>query len=175
MGRIVTRTFRRGGRSVRQNLWIGLQFAQTSVTEGTTGVLLASMNAAALALRPFTIVRSRWAVHIETNQSAASEQYQGAIGAMVVSDQAAATGIGAIPKPLTNSDGDWFVHEPYAGSFTLGDATGFIESTGSGSLINVDSKAMRKVGNNEDLVIVAEGISNGVVIAMIGRVLVKLH
>jgi len=173
MGRIAVRTFRRGGHAVRQSAWLTINFPQAAVEANTTGVLLGVLNAAALALRPFTIVRTRVVYHVESDQDAASQQYRGAVGHVVVSEQASAAGIGSLPKPLINSDGDYHVYEPFASVFSFATAAGFEGSRGLE--LTVDSKAMRKVQDNEDLVIVAEAASNGVLIQGLGRILVKLH
>ena len=131
------------------------------------------MNAAGLALRPFTVVRTRLYINVNSDQVAASESYRGAFGMIVVSDQAIAAGVGSVPKPLADTDADWFVYEPYAGGIEFATAAAFIEP--SGLLLTVDSKAMRKVGKNEDIAGVFEGAGNGILSQMTGRFLVKLH
>ena len=60
----------RGAR--RQTLWLsGLTVGSTLTPDGAT--LLTTLNAAALALRPFTIVRTRGIVVIGTDNTAGSE------------------------------------------------------------------------------------------------------
>ncbi len=161
-------------RSQRSNVWLFWE-VNPVVVAAASSVLVASLNAAALALRPFTVIRTHLVFHAETDQSAASELNQGAMGMVVVSDQASATGAGATPNPIGNADAPWFVYQPWIDSFLLGDATGFIESTGI--QYDVDSKAMRKVGINEDIIMEVENGSAaaGATITVQGRVLVKLH
>jgi len=173
MARRFTRIIGGRERQVRQNLWLGINDTAT-VVAGSTSTLLTSLNAAALALRPFTIVRTRLRIFIESDQAAASELMHAAYGRMVVSDQAAAAGTASVPAPLTNTDAPWYVWEALFNKFLFGDATGFLEP--SGTMIEVDSKAMRKVGNNEDVVSVIEmGTGDGGAISQIGRSLIKLH
>ena len=57
----------RGGARRRETLWIGDTLIETTIATGTTAVLLSTLNAAALALRPFTVVRTRGAVNISSD------------------------------------------------------------------------------------------------------------
>ncbi len=50
---------RRGGRMVRETIWFGQTETQTVLAAANTAAILTSLNAAALALRPFTIIRSQ--------------------------------------------------------------------------------------------------------------------
>ncbi len=174
------RTARRGvilrqGRQVRETLWIPLQGSQTTTTAGTTATLIASFNAAALALRPFTIVRTKGYLYLRSDQGAASESFDIAYGIAVVTDQAVAIGVTAIPTPFTDMDSqNWFVFQQMAGHIEFDSAVGL---TNYGTGQEYDSKAMRKVDNGEDVVIVAEtsAASNGNVLFDQFRMLVKLH
>ena len=161
-------------KSDRQMIWIGVDIDSTAVAASTV-ILLGVLNAAALALWPFTVVRSRYRMLWTSDQIAASEQPHGAAGCMVVSDQASATGVTAIPDPVTNSDAPWFMYEPLILRFEFGSAIGF--QSPSGFMVDVDSKAMRKVGNNEDVVTIVTNsdAASGALISMQGRMLIKLH
>jgi len=165
------RTF---AKSDRQAVWLGIDIDPVTIAAGAT-VLVATLNAAALALRPFTVVRTRAMINWGSDQAAASEAPLGALGLIVVSDQAAAAGSGSVPSPVGNTDAPFFVWEPLISTFLFGDLTGFIEP--SGYNLVVDSKAMRKVGVNEDVAIQVGNTSSaeGAIAVMIGRMLVKLH
>ncbi len=168
---MATRT--RHERSSRQPLWLGADLAPTVIASGGK-TLLTSLNAAALALRPFTIIRTRLLLHLDTDQGAASESPNGAYARMVVNDQAVGIGSTAIPGPLTNADAPWFVYEGMISNFVFASAVG--ADSHAGFWVTIDSKAMRKVGNNEDLVSVVElNPTFGGIINVIGRTLVKLH
>jgi len=136
--------------------------------------LATSLNAAALALRPFTIVRVRGYLHIRSDQAAAPETYGVGMGFAIVSDQAAAIGVTAVPTPVTDKASDlWFLYESMFGA-TIGDVfAGNMANRGEGK--EIDSKAMRKVDVGQDFVSVYENEINGVVATFTGRMLVKLH
>ncbi len=164
----------RNGVQRRETLWVGIPRAADTLAASATAALSQSFNAAVLALRPFTIVRTRmqWLTH--SDQSAASESFVGNIGLAVVSDQAVAVGVTAIPTPATDLDSDlWFVSEQWPSRFTLvgSDVTENITPR------TIDSKAMRKVEGGQDLIIAVEaGIGgSGVVVIHTGRMLIKLH
>ena len=104
------RQFARGAAAISQKrLTSWFQFQPIRVTGAAGGTIMFSLNAAALALRPFTIVRSRFEVGIISDQTAATEDQLGAIGMAVVSDQAVAVGVTAVPTPITDMGSDlWF-------------------------------------------------------------------
>ncbi len=173
MARRVFRMIRGQQRQVRQNVWLGINLSITAAP-GSSVTLLSSLNAAALALRPFTVIRTRLDLHIESDQIAATEDFHAAYGRIVVSDQAIAQGAASIPAPITNSDAPFFVWEPVLNSISFGTAVGFVEP--AGRYLTVDFKAMRKVGNNEDIAgIIEVNTAPGGVISIVGRALVKLH
>ena len=76
---------RSGGR-VRETIWFGAQAFTQTLGVPTTTALVQSLNALALALRPFTIVRTRGSVLVNSDQNAASEDYGASFGEAVVSD-----------------------------------------------------------------------------------------
>jgi len=166
----------RGGVQRREMLWTGLPPTQDSVSGGSEAVLISSLGAGILALRPFTIVRTRGVIGIRSDQIAASEDQVIAYAHAVVSDQANAIGITAVPTPVTDlGSSNFFVYESLFARFNFGDATGF-DSQGM-TWRTFDSKAMRKVENGQDRVAVLESgsFSAGAVIFTTHRVLIKLH
>ena len=153
--------------------WFFVDIGPTTIGADASS-LIGSLNATALLARPFTIVRTHLMFHVESDQSVASESPVGALGMMIVSDEAIAAGSSAIPDPVADSDAPWYVWQPFQVQFELGDATGF--TTNGGRQYMIDSKAMRKVGNNEDIAFVLEEIDTfGVIIRLLGRFLIKLH
>ncbi len=173
------RTFSRGGRQVRDTLWIALAPGRDTLAAASTAAFIASLDAFGLSLRPFTIVRSLIHLSIHSDQVAASENFDAAFGMAVVSDQAVAIGVTAIPTPMTDIESDlWFFHQILHGRFE------FISGVGTDSQGVVppgghtfESKAMRKVEQGQDLAIVVEtsAVSLGAVVYNAGRILVKLH
>ena len=164
----------RGGRNRRDTLWGSTPAAITTLAAASTATLVASLSAAALALRPFTIVRIRGYWFVDSDQSAASEDYGAAIGCCVVSDQSVAIGVTAVPTPETDRGSDlWMLHETMYGSFQFGTAVGFETLSGNA----VDSKAMRKVEEGQDFILVVEtpATVSSARIQTADRFLVKLH
>ncbi len=159
----------------RSTIWFSLDLTATTVSGGAA-TLVASLNAAALAFRPFTIVRTRIELFVRSDQVAATEDQSGAMGLAVVSDQAVAIGVTAIPTPTTDIGSDlWFVHQVVFAS-EFGDATGG-NGASRGSHWIVDSKAMRKVEDGQDVVIAIEdaGLGGGSRFFIGGRMLIKAN
>ncbi len=166
----------RGGKSVRETLWVGLAATRTNITAPSTAVIINSPAAALLALRPFTIVRTRGWFFVGSDQIANIETYGCSLGFSVVSDQALAIGITAVPTPESDADSDAFwVYESITGEMKLISAAGFVDPSGVGK--DYDSRAMRKVEDGFDMAFVIEtnSISNGVLVGHVGRMLLKLH
>ena len=167
---------RRDGVMRRESVWFFITQNQLSIPTATTAVLLQGFNAAALALRPFTIVRTRVNLLLTSDQLAATEDQEIGYAMSIVTDQAAAIGVTAVPTPMTDQGSDqFFVYELLYNSFQFADSTGFDASVGRERI--VDSKAMRKVKESDDLALTVEtsAQSEGIVLVSGGRMLVKLH
>ena len=164
----------RGGSQRRETLWIGIVPSSNTLAAAGTAVLSHALNAAALALRPFTVVRSRLEWKVDSDQSGASEAYMCHIGVSIVSDQAVAVGVTAVPTPSTDVQSDMFLlYGLWMGTFQLV-GTSIMSEVDSKTL---DSKAMRKVEDGQDLIITQEAgpIDSGLNVRVGGRFLVKLH
>jgi len=167
----------RDGRKRRETRWLAGLSTNTVAAAANNATLLTSLNAAALALRPFTVVRTRGFMYIRSDQNAASETYEMAYGEAVVSDQASAIGVTAVPTPTTDDGSDlWFVYERRGGEVAFSDATG-IQSLQGIQPFAFDSKAMRKVEDGQDIVSVQESsaLSAGAQLLVYSRSLIKLH
>jgi len=166
---------RRGGAVRRASDWGFITGGFTTLAGAGTAVLVASLNATALAMRPFTVVRTHLELLISSDQTAASERQIAAIGLAIVSDQASAIGITAVPTPVTDAGSDlWFAHQWMMNDFIFVSGTGI--ETNAGRRYVIDSKAMRKVNADEDLIMVVENqLTGGSVIGSAGRFLLKLH
>ena len=167
--------FPSGSRAVarvrRASTWFQFQPVTTTLV-ATGGTIIFSLNAEALALRPFTIVRTRFLLHVRSDQSGAIENQAGALGLAVVSDEATAVGVTAVPTPISELGSDlWFAVMLYM-------AAGSAVNEGRvGSGFELDSRAMRKVEVGQDIVVVLEQAtpSSGQIVVTGGRMLVKLH
>jgi len=159
----------------RENVWFGFAPELTTIAAVSTASLVGTLNAAALALRPFTIVRTRGRLHVRSDQISASEGYDISYGIVVVKDTATAIGITAVPTPVTDSSSDWLLYEQLASRFDFVTSAGF-QSDGGVSK-DFDSKAMRKVDLGDDVAIVMESssVGTGQVVWDSLRMLIKLH
>ena len=157
----------------RTSIWLGWNIAATTLT-GSSKQVIASLNAGGLALRPFTIVRSRIDVRYESDQAAVSEKPTGAVGFGVFNDTAVALGPTGVPGPFSTTEGDWFIYQPLMIHFQFLSSISF--DANASQHYTIDSKAMRKVGQDDDIAMVTEmNTASGAVIASVGRILVKLH
>ncbi len=160
--------------AAKTKVWIRSSLAATVVVPGNQ--LLTVLSAGALLLRPFTIMRTRLVISFLSDQVAASEFAQAVYGRIVVTDSAAAQGTSAVPSPTDEAEASWLVYQPLFQNFLFGTGVGFTELAGQNSFWTVDSKAMRKVGIDDDLVgMLNVGSSVGNEIAIEGRTLIQLH
>ena len=159
----------------RESIW--LQFQPTRATIVTTSAsAVFSLNAEALALRPFTIVRTRMMVHIQSDQATGAEEQSIGVGGCVVSDEASAIGVTALPTPITSLGSElWFWLELM--QLSVGAATGAGSQVNTGQMWMTDSKAMRRVQVGQDILIMTEGAvtNDGALVTIGGRMLLKLH
>ena len=96
----------------------------------------------------------------------------GAFGLCVVSDQALAAGIASIPGPFADADWDgWFVWRSFNRQLENITSAGILWHFDD---IEVDSKAMRKISDNNTIAIVAQSASGAFQISMPLRLLLKL-
>jgi len=162
----------RNGVSRRKTTWFSAVFTVNTLASGSP-IVLTSLNAAALALRPFTIVRTRGALLIASDQEAADEQQRVAYGEAVVSDEAVAVGTTAIPGPISESGSNlWYVYQALMGNFRFITGSGFVQNN---QQIEIDSKAMRKVEVGQDIVQMAECTGPGADLIAFSKTLIKLH
>jgi len=167
----------RGGRNVRETVWGDVGTVEAVMTGAPTAILINQLNAAALALRPFTVVRVRGVISVRSDQVAATESFIGDLGYAIVSEQAAGIGVTAVPTPLTDKDSDlFFVYQQVIGRINVGSGAGTgVPTDGGVQWIQYDSKAMRKVNESEQMVITTENELSGCNLVHSARFLMKLH
>ena len=157
----------------RKSLWIsGPDETQITTVAAGSADLQSTLNAAALALVPFTIVRTVGHILVLSDQTAAPEVFHGAYGMEVVSIQAGAGGTGTIPTPITEQSSDmWVMYQLVSGAFQTSGGTQ------EGFIFEFDSRGMRKVEDGETVVTVFENGSGTAGIDYLARLrfLVKLH
>ncbi len=166
----------RSGVRRRETLWIDDPTVEGTMGGAPTALIFSSGSAALLALRPFTVVRVRGIMMIRSDSLAANETFGVDLGMCVVSDQASAIGVTAVPTPATDKSSDlWFVYESLFAHLNIGSGAGTGVPVQNGVFKSYDSKAMRKVEEGQDLLTVAENEINGVVLTHTARILLKLH
>jgi len=122
-----------------------------------------------------TVVRTRGMFGWMTDQVVSDEFQFGAFGLAVVTAQAVSVGITAVPHPATDAAwGGWFYHSYFAS------AVEFISADGVNTELMhtqiIDSKAMRKVDEDERIIAVVENMSSfGLEFINFERFLSKVH
>ncbi len=140
--------FRHGKGRLTQ--WVGPP-AQAFVSVASAGATLIDSFAPEEAL---TVIRNRGAISHTPEGFAADIEYVGAFGVGIVSAEAFAAGIASVPTPFTDADwAGWMVWRSFAYRYEFLDGTGSLLTVDT---IEIDSKAMRKIGPNEVLAYVAE-------------------
>ena len=160
----------------RTKMWIGSGVGVTMLTASTKH-LVSTLSAGALLLRPFTILRTHMQLLFESDQSTVGELPFGAYAKIIVTDTAAAIGVTAVPDPsLISGDPEagWFISQPLI-CRTFGIVTAGFDGN-SGHQYTIDSKSMRKVGPDDNIVGMATLDSAvGANLTTIGRMLIQLH
>ncbi len=161
----------------RLTMWLDITTAEATLSGAPSAVLSNSLNAAALALRPFTVVRTRGILFLRSDQLVTGETYGVGMAQAVVSEQASAIGVTAVPTPVTDKESDlFFVYESLFGAIFIGSGAGTgVPTSGGGEFMKWDSRAMRKVNDDQDVVLTLENEINGVQVTVTGRILIKLH
>ena len=145
--------------------WGALALTSEVTIGATAKVLLGSFTADL----PTTVRRTRGLVSFRTDQTAGSELPFGAFGMCVVSDDAFAAGAASIPGPFTDAFSDlWFVHEFFIAPTRYATVAG---QDNSAMIVSIDSKAMRKVGEDETVAVMIE---NGSAVGAAGLAEIRL-
>jgi len=144
--------------------WSGVVAGAFPIVPAFSKVLLATFVPNVIS--GVTIRRLRGSFSIISDQSAASETQNGAIGACVVGDLAVAAGVASIKDPVTDVEDDtWLWYQ----SFNLKNEVGEFGRM----QFEIDSKAMRKVeiGNSLVFVVGNAQLAFGFQVALSVRVL----
>ena len=147
---------------------------ETGATQVAAGAsdLQGSLNAAALDLRPFTVIRTIGQILVGSDQIASDEFPFGAFGITVVTVQASIAGIASIPTPVTEESADWFCFQ-----FALARWQFNTSGAAPPQVYSFDQRGMRKVSENADIVSVFENgnSTHGVSYLARWKMLIKLH
>jgi len=158
----------------RKTAWGALGFGTDAALSAENSlVFVGGLTAASLADRPFTIVRVVGNLFVNSDQNAALETPFGAWGMAVVSDQAVAVGVTALPDPVSDANSDlWFAYQGWSAEGTLSSNAGRPTQQ-----LPFDFRAMRKVEEGMDVVIMFgnASVTSGAEFVLNLRFLVKLH
>ncbi len=156
------RAFRRGSSQRRPTFWEGATFQALPSIAGAPATVSTLVTEALLENVPEpTVVRIRGSyVYSET---AIDGTAACAMGIMLVDKAALAVGIGSLPTPLADIGSDWIWWDIF-GLDNVGTVAADPVRTGSRM---IDSKAMRKVKMNEQLVLITEVVALGAAAAVV--------
>ena len=137
---------RSGSRGTKD--WGGVTIAETTLS--TTQAILATFT----DVEPITLLRSRGEFMISGVPDAIGDDDVVGLGIIVVSDASAGVGGASVPGPINDLGAPWIWHMfvPLLAGTAAVDA----QAIGDNARVSVDSKAMRKVGLAESLIVVAE-------------------
>ena len=174
----VSRPFRARVSDRRKTVWVASSvFSGTTALAASTSVINQSLTitqGANPSLVGSTIVRTRGMWGITTDQITTSENLACALGFAIVTAQAAAIGITAVPTPTTDQGSDsFYVWDFLMGGMVFGDTTSFNHLIWEHH--QFDSKAQRKLTDDQTSVVVLENpFGVGLVFNLIFRQLFML-
>ena len=130
--------------------------SSTPVTSGTS--LAASTSVISEVFTPTvpeqTVVRIRGLFAFRGDNSGADENQIGAVGIIMVKEPAATLGITAVPTPATDGEMEWMWHSYFTTRLEFSSGVGF--DPNMYHQVVIDSKAMRKMGDDDRLCLVVE-------------------
>ncbi len=172
MPRIRTRTFR--ARRTPNRAWTGLEDTAV-ITAASTKTLFGSLNLSNTNIDE-TVLRTVGILSVHSDQVIASEGQEGAFGMIVVNDRAIASGVAAIPGPISDIEDDgWFVHVPFIEAYEFQSAVGV--NSDHARNYKFDFKSKRIVEDGFAIAIIGQtgANSNGVTMTVILRMLTMVR
>ena len=142
---------RRGRRT--DYTWQGSGVEMTALDISSSSIVtVASANLAA------TVMRCRGRLMGQLDTGGADERVSIVLGLIVADDDQLAAGVSAFPTPAADADAEWI----WVGSLLVSSgAEAAVVEDGLFDRISLDSKAMRRVKQNDNVVLVAETPANG--------------
>ena len=150
--------------------WTGIEIEGTAVPAASK-VLLASLTLSNPGIDE-TVLRTIGQFGVRSDQSSATEVQIGAVGMIVVSTTALATGITAIPSPITDIEDDgWFMFAAITNFFHIHSVAGYVVN--QNVIQEFNSKAKRITHDGQAIALVAENshATHGWTIDMVFRTL----
>ena len=153
----------------RKTFWVG-PADQNYLNVVSAGAVIMGSLAQSV---PLTVVRTRGQISVKPTAYITNLTISGAFGVGIVSNEAFAAGVASIPEPFSDAGwGGWFVWRPFTYRLEFSDATSMLLGSWD---FEIDSKAMRKTGPGETMVLVAESQSGAFSISSQLRFLFKLN
>ena len=162
----------------RAVVWTGGSVSSTTVATGAVATAtLVTENELETFPSP-TIVRIHGDILLTvTAASAAGAQALISIGMIIQSARSIAAGVGGMPTPGGNIGSPWLFHKEFVMRSSTATPANNLNEPGAQVRFTVDNKSMRKVENNQGLVMVLQntviGNTISVVVAASFRVLLK--
>ncbi len=170
------RSFRRFSQARTPNLeWSDMNDAQTSVVAGTKTLLFSLTPTVAVDV---TILRTRILMLIRSDQKVAPEDQKGALGMILVSNEAVAAGAASIPGPVSDASADWFLYQPFTQALQFTTAAGLTTAGTDGVQYDIDSKSKRILqGTDQSVAVMIEphSDSEGFIVDLMGRILTRVR
>ena len=144
------RSFRRSS-TARSRTWAGALVSATALS--TTQAILTSFSLSTDFEE--TLLRLRGELLAVAVPNAAADEVVLGLGLIVVQQAAAAAGGTSVPGPLNDQNANWQWHMTVP-LFDSISSSGSVASIGLNARIHVDSKAMRKIAADQEIVLVGE-------------------
>ena len=125
------------------------QIASMDIAENVTAV----GDVAGAVVAASTILRTRGIVFAQLDSTAVDERVTIAVGVIIAGERAVTAGVASLPGPLNQGADDWIWH----GYLTVSSgAEAAINDNSLFDRLEIDSKAMRKVKEDETFVFMAQ-------------------
>ena len=152
----------RGAHGSRRNTGWGLGPGGSTVTSFSASSVAFLGGVITVGTDGFTITRLRGNLQAFLETGGVSEGYHCAIGVAVVTSDAIAVGITAVPDPVADAGWDgWLYHRFFDVHNISATLTDGANAMSAHVQFEVDSKAMRKMGDNDTLFASVEVIEAG--------------
>jgi len=149
----------RTGRTRRGVGWEEGPGASTQTGLSASGSVILGLGLE-LLVDDFTLMRTRGRLSAFLNTgSAAGEGFHCAMGIGIVTKEAFAIGITAVPIPITNMDWDGWLYHQFFDCHVR--STTNVDTDSAGITFEVDSKAMRKLRDGDTIFAVLEVVEIG--------------
>jgi len=162
--------------SKRQVTWVGPADQDViAIASGASAIVASFSPFSGASMHKPTVIRTRGVVSVRPQSFSGDLGLGGAWGVCIVSDEAFAAGAGSIPRPFDDAGWDgWFVWQAFTGRFDVTTDVGRVGFANTSITHDIDSKAMRKVSDNETVVLMCESQTGALQAVMHLRMLFKL-